>query len=77
MNQSLVTTITPASYHQETFSLAFPCGTVGLRPGIVTAVAQVQSLAQDEFPHAIGMAKKKKKKKETFSFIMKLSIFFS
>ena len=43
----------------------FPCGAVGLGSSVVTAVAQVTTVAQvwslaRELPHAMGKAKKKK-----------------
>lgn len=45
----------------------FPGGLEGEGPrsGIVSAVAQVRSLAQ-ELPHAMGVSQKKKRKKEMY-----------
>ena len=41
----------------------FPCGSVGQGSGVVTAVSWVRSLAW-ELPHAVGAAKRGKKKKK-------------
>ena len=55
---------------KDSLVLEFPCGAAGEGSGVVSAavwvaaVAQVQSLVR-ELPHAVGAAKKEKKKNDS------------